>query len=108
MKKTIPVEEENLDLAIEKAKEIFYDNELTPEYLDARNTRFFENDSIVKLANGMSKIIVRELGDNLTVESIEKCFDRLLTLNDDRDLIYNEILKILEKDYDISFQKINI
>lgn len=59
LKKTIPVEEDNLELAIEKAKDIFYDNELTPEYLDARDTRFFVNNSIVGLASGMSKIIIR-------------------------------------------------
>jgi len=108
LKKTIPVEEDNLELAMKKAEEIFYDNELTPEYLDARNTRFFVNNSIVGLASGMSKIIIRELKDNLTEENIKKCFYDILALNDDKDLIYNEMLKILEKDYDISFQKVNI
>ena len=32
LNKVIPVEEENLEQAIEKAEEIFYDNELTAEY----------------------------------------------------------------------------
>lgn len=108
LKKTIPVEEDNLELAIEKAKDIFYDNELTPEYLDARDTRFFVNNSVVGLASGVSKIIVRELKDNLTEENVKKCFYDILALNDDKDLIYNEMLKILEKDYGISFEKISI
>lgn len=72
LKKTIPVEEDNLELAMKKAEEIFYDNELTPEYLDVRDTRFFVNNSIVGLASGVSKIIVIKIKNtiNLSVTTL--------------------------------------
>lgn len=108
LNKVIPVEEENLEQAIEKAEEIFYDNELTAEYLDARNIRFFENHSVVRMANGVSKLIIRELGTEFSKEILEEHFNKKFDYLDDKELVFNEVLKILEEDYNISFEKISI
>ena len=108
LKKTIPIEEEDLEKAIAEAEEIFCENELTSEYLNDRYVNFSENKNIINLATGISKLILKKLGSDFSRERVENYFYNNFEFVDNKDLVFDEILKVLENDYDISFENISI
>ena len=108
LKKTIPIEEEDLEKAIAEAEEIFCENELTSEYLNERYVNFSENKNIINLATGISKLILKKLGSDFSRERVENYFYNNFEFVDNKDLVFDEILKVLENDYDISFENISI
>jgi len=108
LKKTIPVEEDNLELAMKKAEEIFYDNELTPEYLDARDISFKENQFIKEYAEVIAKDIFNKYGKDWTYDDIDNYIDSLLKTGEMSEFIHEEVIEVLQKNYDINSKAINI
>lgn len=76
--------------------------------MNARDINFSENKIIINLANGISKLILRKLGSDFSRERVENYFYNNFEFVDNKDLVFNEILKVLEKDYNISFENISI
>lgn len=108
LEKIIPVEEDDLNKALEKAKEIFYEKELTSEYLNSRDVNFSEFTNIKTYSKMLADIITAKYGTNLTEEQVQEHFYSAWNRDEYTDFMYDEVLKILEKDYDMSFKKINI
>lgn len=108
LNKIIPVEDDNIDNAKNKASEIFYDNELTAEYLDARNINFEEITSIDEEATMMAKLIVENYGTSLTKEELNEHFYRVWKDNEYSNYVFNEMIKKLEENYNYSFENIKI
>lgn len=108
LKKTIPVEEDNLELATKKAEEIFYDNELTPEYLDARDIVFKENQFIREYAEVIAKDIFNRYGKDWTYDDIDNYIDSILKTGEMSEFIHEEVIEVLQKNYDINSKVINI
>lgn len=94
--------------AIEIAKEIFFENELTAEYLDARNFDFVEDKSIKRCAEELTKEIFYRYGATMTKEEVYSYSNEILKNNENFNYIYEEILNILEDDYNILLDKITI
>jgi len=108
LNKIIPIEEDNIDIAKQKASDIFYDNELTAEYLDARDVTFEEINSIDAEATMMAKLMVENYGTELSKEEIKEHFYRVWKDNEYSSFVFDEMIKKLEKKYNYSFEKINI
>lgn len=108
MDKIIPVEEDNLEKAIEKAQEIFTNNELTAEYLESRNLDFVENTSIKAYAGVIAKEIYNKYEDNWSYEDVQNYVDEMLKSNEISDYIYEESIEILNNDYSYFSKKINV
>lgn len=108
LNKIIPIEEDNIDIAKQKASDIFYDNELTAEYLDARDVAFEEINSIDEEATMMAKLMVENYGTELSKEEIKEHFYSVWKDNEYSSFVFDEMIKKLEKKYNYSFEKINI
>ena len=108
LNKIIPIDEDNIDIAKQKASDIFYDNELTAEYLDARDVTFEEVNSIDAEATMMAKLMFENYGTELSKEEIKEHFYRVWKDNEYSGFVFDEMIKKLEKDYNYSFEKINI
>lgn len=106
--KIIPVEEDNIKLAMDKAQDIFNENELTAKYLELRNVEFRENKDIHNYANMISKLIVENYGTNITKQEIREHLDGMFKEGEFSDFVFDEVIKKLEKEYNISFDKISI
>ena len=104
----IPVEDDDIDSAIEKAEKIFYENELTEEYLNLRNLEYREDTSIFGEAEVMADIFVERYGTNLTKDEVYDYFYQSWNKNDHSSFVFDELLKKLEEKYNISFEKIKI
>ena len=103
LKKTIPVEEDNLELAIGKAKKIFYDNELSPEYLDARSVSFKENQFIKEYAEVLAKDVFNKYGNDWTYDDVDNHIDSILKTGEMSEFIHEEVIEVLQKNYDKNF-----
>lgn len=108
LEKIIPVKEEDLELAINKAEKIFLDNELTSEYMDARDITTEEIINIETDAKTMAELIIKNYGFNLSKEEIKEYFYNACKENKYYDFVFDEMMNKLEKDYNYSFKKINI
>lgn len=106
--KIIPVDEEDIEIAKNKASEIFYNNELNSEYLDSRNVTFEEILSINENAIMMAKAMFDAFGNNLSKEEIKKYFYNLWKDSEYSSYVFDEMIKKLEEKYDYSFEKISI
>lgn len=108
LNKIIPIDEDNIDIAKQKASDIFYENELTAEYLDARDISFEEVNSIDAEATMMAKLMFENYGTDLSKEEVKEYFYRVWKDNEYSSFVFDEMIKKLEKDYNYSFEKINI
>lgn len=108
LNKIIPVDEDNIDIAKQKASDIFYDNELTAEYLDARNITFEVVNSIDAEATMMAKLMFENYGAELSKEELEEHFYRIWKEQEYSKFVFDEMIKKLEENYSYSFKKINI
>ena len=108
MEKIISVEEDDINVAMDKAKEIFNENELTAEYLDLRNVEFRENKDIHNYSDMIAKLIVENYGINITKQEIRERLDGMFRKSEFSDFVFDEVIKKLEKEYNVSFEKISI
>lgn len=108
LKKIIPVDEDDVDIAKDKASNIFYENELTAKYLDARDISFEEDNSIDAKATLMAKLMVENHGNDLSKEELSNHFYSIWENNEYSSYVFDEMIKKLEENYSYSFKKINI
>lgn len=110
LNKTIVINEDDLDKAIEKAEEYFCENELEPEFLDCRNVYFSENTSIKNDAEFVAEELNRDYQDKkeLDISAIDTKIMSIIHNIDDYDYILYETKKILSKKFEIIDRKINL
>lgn len=107
MEKIIPVDEENIEKAKEKALQEFNDNELTSEYLETRNIEVEENKLIKFYAYTIAKLIIKN-NKYSTKDEVKEFIDQVLKKSEISNYIFDETIKKLEQDYNISFNNISI
>lgn len=102
LEKTMKVDNDNLEEALEIARNEYPDLELTPEWLDARNVELKENVVIRTSAERLADLYHAEFNR----EDIEDTLDILFGKSEIRDYIYNETIDILKNKYHL--EKIDI
>ena len=110
LNKIIPIEEsKDLNDAIEKAKEIFYDKELSNEYLNNREVSFKENLSLRDMALISANTVYQKYQHDVTYEQVQnEIYSAFKNEYDYSKYLVDETIKVLEQDYNMSFEKINI
>lgn len=104
LNKIIKVDNDNLEQAIEIAKEQFSELELTSEWLDARNVTFTENKFIEESVETLARLYHKDFKSKDLRELIDMCFV-------DKDLkqyIYEETLDLLKNKYNVDINDIKI
>ncbi|MBQ8891305.1 MAG: hypothetical protein IJ068_00360 [Bacilli bacterium] len=104
LKKTIKVENDNLNVAIEIAQENFPKLESTSEWLDARKITYKENVLITPSAETLAKLFYQDFNMEKLIEFVE------ITFRDDnvKKFIFDETIEILKYKYNLEINKINI
>ncbi len=98
MEKTIKVDNDNLEEALEIARNEYPDLELSPEWLDARNVEIKENIFIRPSAERLADLCHEEFNR----EDIEYTLDVLFGKSEIRDYVYNEMMEILKNKYHVN------
>lgn len=62
----------------------------------------------MSLAKTMAELFVERYGTNMTKEEVETHFYEAWNRNERNSFIFDELIKILESDYNFSFEKIKI
>lgn len=108
IKKIIPVDENNEELAIEKAKEIFINNKTNNEFLDSVKMNYTINSQILRDSELKATIFATMCPEEPTKERLIKYLEKTTEPGLSRDYVLKETLKILDEEYGLSFDKINI
>lgn len=104
LEKTMKIDNDNLDEAIEIAKSEYPDLELTPEWLDARDVTISENPIISSVAERLASLSY----ENFDKKSIDETLDIMFGKSEIRDYIYDEAMEILKNKFHIDITTINI
>lgn len=91
-----------------KAKDIFYKKQNTKEFLDDRKITFGENDMIYNVGKIVADSLFDDYGGELTIKKIEEYINKQFNDNDFSKYLLDYVTEILEKNYDLSLNKIKI
>lgn len=95
LEKTIRIDNDNLQEALEIVKKQFPDLELTAEWLDSREVTFKENI----LINSSAEKLAELCHNDFNIEYLKDILDMLLDEDEAKDYIYNETINILKNKY---------
>lgn len=104
LEKTIKVDSNNLQEALQIAEDEYPDLELTPEWLDARDVTINENPIISSVAERLASLSY----ENFDKKSIDETLDIMFGNSEIKVYIYDEALEILKNKYHVDFTNINI
>ena len=108
LEKTIPIENDDISKAVELAKEQFYNEELSEEWLDYRDVSFEENEIILYMANCLARSLFNIYGNDITLNDVKADLDLLLKPSDEANYIFDETINVLNEKYDLGLSKIKI
>lgn len=108
LNKIIKIDSDNLDEAIEIAKEDFSELELTSEWLNDREVTFEEEKNITKLGKELAKLYSTRSDRYESFDDIKKFADMVFKNPNIADYVYEEIILSLKEDYNICPSNINI
>ena len=104
LKKTMKVDSDDLNQAIDIAKQQLADLELTQEWLDARDISFKENPIIKVAAEKCAELFCDAFDDKDLNDFIDISFGN----EEIKDYVYDETLKILKDKYQVDISNIKI
>ena len=104
LKKTMKIDNDDLNEALEIAKDQFSELELTSEWLDARDVSFEENIFISQSANKLAELF----HNDFDMESLNDFLDIVFIDKDVRNYVYEETLSILKDKYNLDVKDIKI
>lgn len=108
LSKIIPVEEDEPKKAIDKAKEMFVSDPLNNEGMKVVDVDYHLNPSILFKAKIKASVFANICEDELTFEKLKEYFDKTMDDSLFSKYVFEETLKILESEYNITFDKSNI
>ena len=98
------IDNDDLNEALEIAKDQFSELELTSEWLDARDVSFEENIFISQSANKLAELF----HNDFDMESLNDFLDIVFIDKDVRNYVYEETLSILKDKYNLDVKDIKI
>ena len=106
--KIIKIDSDNIDEAIEIAKDDFSELELTSEWLNDREVTFEEEKNITKLGKELAKLYSTRSDRYESFDDIKKFIDMVFKDPNIADYVYEETIISLKEDYNICPSNINI
>ena len=107
LEKTIKVEKDKLEDAIDEVNNLLPELETTSEWLNCRNVEMKENTIVNDSAKYISMLFSKQVGKEHYKKDVRDFVDIALN-NDIADYVYEETINILKKDYNMNFvDKIN-
>lgn len=103
-KKTIKVDENDLNKAIKQAKNNLAELELTPDWINSRQVTFSENP----LISESIKTIARLYSEKFNQKDLEEFIDMVFLDDDIKKYVLEGTLETLKNEYNIEIKKINI
>ena len=100
LNKIIKVDNDNLEQALEIAKDQFQELELTSEWLDARDVTFSENQFIQKSVESIAKLF----HEDFKINDLREFVDMIISDKDTKEYIYEETLDLLKNKYNIDIK----
>ena len=108
LNKIIKIDSDNIDEAIEIAKDDFSELELTSEWLNDREVTFEEEKNITKLGKELAKLYSTRSDRYESFDDIKKFIDMVFKDPNIADYVYEETIISLKEDYNICPSNINI